>query len=275
MMNFPAREPWKRRLRAAADTGKAIEKDLVRRWDWSGILLSPPPSEDGSHDDQLRFEYADLWLTGTADAVIRSRYDQSLPVPIEVKTKWHDVIEQMHLGVRGPDPAHIKQCKTEIAFVRAAMENGSLWPDSGLKFPTYGVIYYASRDDSSFTAEFRVDYDPHYWDVGCRVLAAVQEAYHADVLPQADDADQRRRHPMGAGWKWSQNACQYCDYKREICRKDHKYQVSKLSESNGTRWAEKVRGVPYDAATERARVLERWEGRTGTPRPIVASEVAA
>lgn len=274
MMNFPARDPWKRRLRISAETGKALERQMMTRWHYHGVLLTPPPNADETDSsDQLRYEYPELMMTGTVDGVLRSLYDNLRPVPVEVKSKYDEVIEAMLNGLRGPDPDHVAQCKTEIAFVRVMMERGLLWPGTDLKLPEYGVIYYMSRDDAERTAEFRIDYDPHWYEMGVKVLALAKECWDNDVLPSTPDEKERKRHPMGPGWKWSEGACQYCDYKRDICRPDHKYDVKTLTGSNGCRIAKRIRGE-YDVDLVRAAVEKRWikAQPVGAPYPITGHE---
>lgn len=256
-MNFVQKEPWSRRLRISSDVGKFLEEMVVWRWHREGILLSPPPDQP-----QLRFHWPDLWLTGTADAVILPK-GWNKPLPIEVKSKYADVLDKMLKGIRGPDMGHVLQAKVEVAFVRAIQ--GDLWPE--LEPATHASIYYMSRDDAEVTAEFRVDYDPRFWEVGQKILELTRQCFIDDVLPVTDDEKERKRHPLGKGWKWSQGACQYCDYKRDICRPDHKYDVRTLTESNGVRVTAKIRGS-YDVEDVRSTVMERWKDKSGGPEPM-------
>lgn len=253
LMNFPG-EPFSRRSRVLMAQGKAIEEDLVQTFFEDGQLLSAPP--DAEH--QTGFEYPEVWLTGSVDCVIRPP-NWNKPVPVEIKTKDRETVLEMQAG-RGPDEAHIFQLKVQLALVRIFQHD--LWP--GLDPVTHGYVYYVSRGDKKgerevVTAEFRVDYDQRFFEIGVARLVEWKLAFEQDVLI-AGKADERH-HPMG--WKWSYPPCQWCDFKK-TCKLDFQEKVSALTDSRGVDRARLVR-PDYDPQLMRNRVLARWKDR-GQPK---------
>lgn len=245
MMDFPRTEPTSRWLRQLADAGKGIEIELVRTWHEAGILISAGPDEEV----QTGFEVPEAWLTGSVDAVILPpRWNK--PLPIEIKTKFQRVIDEMKVGKKGPDEAHIRQIKVQLALVRMKQEEGELW--SHLDPVTHGYIYYLSRDNPSDTAEFRVDYDPRFFEMGLQRLKDWKRFFENDLLPEYEPS---KKHPMG--WRWSYPPCQFCSYKKS-CQLDFKEGVTNLSDSVGINRAKLVR-PEYDAEAAIERVKERWD----------------
>jgi CRISPR/Cas system-associated exonuclease Cas4 (RecB family) len=244
MMDIPSPTPTSRWLRGLAAVGKAIETDLVKALEDDGILLSAGPDEE----IQTGFELPDQWFTGSVDCVILRN---NKPLVIEIKTKFNRVIEEMRNGKRGPDDKHVAQIRAQLGLVRAFQDEK--WP--GLDPVTHGYIYYLSRDDPSITAEFRVDYDPAYFQAGLQRLEAFRKSFEAGELPTSDAAT--KRHPLG--WYWSKPPCQFCPFKK-ICKEDHLNGVTKLEESCATEVAKKI-NPKYDYAKARKRVFDRWKGK--------------
>lgn len=244
MADFAPPEPTSRWLRALASAGKGIEVDLVRAWYDAGILLSAGPDEE----IQTGFELPEAWLTSSVDAVLLPK-GWNKPLVVEVKTKWQRVIDDMKLGKKGPDQAHINQLKTQLGFVRLYQDQ--MWP--GLDPVTHGYVYYLSRDNPSDTAEFRVDYDEKFFNQGVERLKQFKGFFLEDVLPEINPS---KKHPMG--WRWSYEPCKYCPAKK-ICQTDFKSGVTNLSDSTGIKESAKIR-EHYDFEAAKRRVLKRWEG---------------
>lgn len=241
MMNAPEQTPFSQKSRFLMSIGKAVEYELVSGWYRAGILLSAPPDEDV----QTGFEYPEVWLTGSVDSVINI---DGRPVPVEIKTKSAEHIEEMMVGKRGPDERHISQLKVQIALAKRE----EMWPE--MKPITHGFLYYASRNDPTKTAEFRVDLDEQFFDAGIDKLRQWRAWYEEGVLPSINPS---KRHPMG--WRWSYQPCQWCPFKKS-CQEDHKEAVDDLMESNVVYRAGRIR-EDYDAETVRLKVLARWKDK--------------
>lgn len=244
MMDLPKADPFNRRARTVMSAGKAVEYELVKTLHDAGILISAGPDEE----IQTGFTYADAWLTGSVDCVIKPP-ELNRPLPIEIKSKYQEVIEEMQLGIRKPDEGHIFQLKVQLALVRDAQEKGELWSD--LDLVTHGYIYYLSRDKPFETAEFRVDYDKRFFELGVEQLKEWQQMFKDGVLPSENPS---KRHPYG--WRWSYPPCQWCDYKK-TCKLDFEHGTTELSESVGINRAKLV-NPDYDYEAARKRVLDRW-----------------
>lgn len=246
MMDFPAPEPIGRRVRVAGIIGKAMEIDIVDAWNRHGILLSAAPDEKV----QTGFELPEAWLTCSVDAVIQPR-NWNKPLPIEIKSAYKRDIDAMKVGKIGPKSNHVRQLKVQLAFVRAAQEKGEKW--ASLDLVTHGYVYYFSRDNPADTAEFRVDYDPRFFELGVARLKEWRSYFEEDFLPSINPS---KKHPMG--WKWSYPPCQFCDFKK-TCKLDHEQNVQALSESVGIARAKLIR-PDYDPDAALGRVKKRWNG---------------
>lgn len=244
MMDLPNAEPFNRRARTVMAAGKAVEYELVSTFHDAGILISAAPDEPV----QTGFTFADAWLTGSVDCVLLPP-SWNKPLPVEIKSKYQEVIEQMQVGAKRPDENHIFQLKVQLALIRHAQESGQLWSD--LDLVTHGYIYYLSRDRPFETAEFRVDYDSRFFEIGISVLKEWKELFKNEVLPSVNPS---KRHPMG--WKWSYPPCQWCDFKK-TCKLDFEQGVTTLPESVGINRAKLVSDT-YSYEEARARVLDRW-----------------
>ena len=253
MMDFPKQEAFSRRSRVVMQAGKDAEVELVRTWHEAGILLSAPPDAEV----QTGFEWPEAWLTSSVDSVIQpQRWNK--PLPVEIKTKDHDTIKRMQAGMRGPDATHITQAKVQVALVRHFQ--GDLWP--GLDPVTHGFVYYMSRDDPSNTAEYRVDYDEKFFEIGVERLKQWRAMFLEDVLPEIEPGKRTSKFGHPNGWRWSYPPCAWCDFKT-TCQLDFREGVEELSNSIGIGRAKLVR-EDYDYEAARARVFDRWNDMIST-----------
>ena len=244
--------PFDRTSRTIMAAGKAIELELVQTYSDAGILLSAKPEEK----IQTGFVEALIWLTGSVDCVIQWP-ETTLVVPIEIKSKYQQAIDEMKTGKRGPDISHIFQLKTQLAMIYRTMKAGNIW--DGLDLPTHGYIYYLSRDRPSDTAEFRVDLDLKFFDSGVEKLKEWKQLFLDGILPEKPKGKRTTNfgHPMGAdGFKWSQLPCQWCDYKK-TCQLDFRQSITTLEESVGVSRTQAVRKT-YDPKIAIAAVKSKW-----------------
>jgi hypothetical protein len=252
MMDLP-RGVFSRRSRMLMNIGKQVELDIVRAFDDAGMLLSA--SID--HKVQTSFKAKDQWLTGSVDCVIR-RHDA--PLPIEIKTKDRQTVLDMRLGKCGPDDAHVKQLKTQLGMIYVAQSLCEIWDN--LEMVSHGYIYYVSRGDEKnerevLTAEFRVDLDKKFFEVGLARLAEWRGWFEDNVLPELNPGkrDSKFGHPNG--WRWSYLPCAWCDHKK-TCQEDFRAGVIELEKSVGIPRARKIR-ENYSYEKARQRVFSFWE----------------
>lgn len=245
MMDFPQTEPINRKVRVAGVVGKALEEDTADAYERYGILLSASPHAEL----QTGFEIPEAWLTGSVDAVIKPP-TWNKPLPIEMKSAYQRNIDKMQIGALGPVAGHVKQLKTQLGLVRRAQERGEMW--SGHDLTTHGFLYYFSRDDADQTAEFRVDYDRRFFELGLQRLKQWKAMFEEGMLPTINPS---KKHPMG--WKWSYPPCQWCPFKK-TCKLDFEQNISDLTESVGIDRAKLVR-PEYDSEAARKRVFDRWK----------------
>lgn len=261
MMNVPHQKPFGPNLRLTAETGKAVEDQIVWAFHSYGILLSPPPSSP----IQMGFIDPASWLTGNCDAVIKHPRLKR-PHIVECKQKYDEVLDRMRVGLEGPDPKHIIQLKTYISFFNLLSKH--LWPD--LPELRDGTIYYISRNKPRKTAEFFIELDEEFREAGREKLAEWKDWFEKDILPSQlagvipKDKNAKGewvnsgRHPLGKVWKWTELPCKWCDYKK-ICKADFENNVTELSETQGVAHAREIRGS-YDADDVREAVFDAWEG---------------
>jgi hypothetical protein len=244
--------PFDRKGRTIMSAGKAIEVELVQTFADAGILLSAKPTDK----HQTGFEHKDGWLTGSVDCVV-CWPNTKLAIPIEVKSKYQRVIDEMKLGKRGPDLSHVFQIKTQLALINIAMVGGKIWQDYAP--PDHGYIFYLSRDEPSDTAEFRVNWDPKFFSAGIARLKQWKQYFLEDVLPESPKGKRTTNfgHPMGAeGFKWSELPCAWCDYKK-TCQLDFRQNIHTLSDSVGVSRTKAAR-QNYDPEEAVKRVKARW-----------------
>lgn len=248
LMNAAPKEPTPRRLRQQAEVGQAIETLLVRRWGTFKVLLS----NDRTRGEEVQTGFVDeeRWFTGNCDAIIVP-LGWNRPHVVEVKTKAHDQVVEMRRLQRGPDEAHVRQLKSYIGF--AHEESRERWPD--LEPCVDGSIFYVSREDNETTRAFFYSYDARFMAVGRARLAEWRDHFLRGTLPP---------HPFG-GKEWSKPPCQYCKYKKHVCKPDHQAGVERLRDSSTLAWTAEVRGE-YDYDEARRAVLERWKAEDAEER---------
>jgi CRISPR/Cas system-associated exonuclease Cas4 (RecB family) len=251
MMDFP-RGVFSRRSRELMAAGKAAEIELVKTYHEAGILISAPPDEE----KQTGFVYEDSWLTGSVDCVIKPP-NWNKPLPIEIKTKDRETIERMLIGAQGPDDTHIAQLKVQLALI--ALQQKEIWP--GLDPVTHGYIYYLCRGDKKGeqktpNAEFRVDLDMRFFEVGVARLKEWRMFFEEDVLPELNPTKRGSKFGHPNGWRWSYPPCNWCPFKK-TCQLDFQAGETQLSQSVGINRAKLVR-EKYDPVKARERVKKMW-----------------
>jgi hypothetical protein len=239
LMNIPGPEPVNRAGRAVMEVGAAIEDHIVWRLYRSGILLSPPPSEE----HQMGFTDTDHWLTGSPDAVIRT--PKNKPYVIETKTKDREIVEQMQQGQRSYDPHHKLQLMVYLDFV--VKNSKKLWPD--LEQATHGSIVYLARDRPHITHEYKFRHDPDLIETGHARLAEWKQLYLNEELPE---------RPKDWFWSKPEYPCKWCPFKKP-CKADVKEGVTKLTDSNAIAWADRIYDEGYDYDEQRKNVIDFWK----------------
>lgn len=257
-MNVPKPEPTKRFLRSVADSGKAIEKELVKRWGQYGRLLSA----DVGAQFQTGFVDAPLWLTGNTDAALLP-YRWKRPHIIEVKSKAHDKVLAMKNNERGPDKKHRLQVMTYIglAYELHPWQEIKIDPKTWKIDPNGetirlgrcidGTIYYVSRDDPSTTHEFTYTYDPEFMAQGRDKLSDWKKAFEEGTLPD------RPRYSGNKLVGWSKDHCKFCPLKKNVCKPDWENGITELSKSHAIEFTKGI-WPDYDYQATRDKVLSRW-----------------
>lgn len=239
-------EPIKPAGRAVIESGKAVEKQIVWRWGKMGLLLGgiKVPEKEYGYMNQLGFSDPDTWLSGYPDAVLDLRPRWSAVLPVDIKSKAHEVVREMREGTKTIDPDHYKQLQTYLYL--CVKYHGYLgWDKMGLDPAKGGFIYYVSRDNPRFTKAFYVPYDEEFIKAGIGRLTAWKENFLNDELPERPK-----------DWKWTQPPCQWCPLKKP-CKQDIKEDVVTLSGSNVVASAKKL--IPnYDIERVRSEVMKRW-----------------
>lgn len=243
LSNFSEPEPPDRWLVGMGEIGKAIEVAVVSKWDELGILLSPPPTEP----IQLGAQDSDSWLTCSFDSVVLP-FEWNRPLPVEVKSKSIEKVREMILGNREPDEQHIAQLKVQLYFLHK--HQSEWWPN--LQPVTHGVIYYLSRDDPKVTKEFNIPLDIDWVEERMDILKGWKEDFTNERLVDLGTP----RHPLG--WKWSEQPCKWCPFKKNVCKPDWQKGITDLSESQGIARTNELRS-DYDFKETKQRVIDRWE----------------
>ncbi len=247
LLDIPPAGPITPRLRAMAEVGKAVEYQIVYRWAKSGILLGGDYSQlnDGDDIKQVGFYDPDTWLTGSSDALLDMRPHWDSVLPVDIKSKGHHIIENMKIGKMSWELKHYMQVQGYIYLANKFHTNKG-WDKLGLKPAKGGVIYYVSRQDPRFTHEFYVDANWNFINAAVERMKKWKEMFENDVLP-----------PRDKEWKWTEEPCKYCTFKRDSCKPDVKAQVEKLSESKSLTFAKRIR-PSYNLATKLEEVINRW-----------------
>lgn len=225
--------------RAVMDVGKDVETQMVKRLGDAGYLLSAP--WDAEHQTSLTVP--ELWLTGNPDAIIRPN-GWNRGHLLEFKGKDHDKILEMQQGALGPDPWHVSQAGGYVDILHFAGESKRLWPE--LEPVRSGSIVYFSRQRPRVTAEFWLDADFARWTEAVTNLRIWQQHFINGTLPQ--------REPT---WRWTEDPCDWCAYKKHVCRPDVRADVTQLRDSHAVEYATQ-HVESYDYGSRRQRVLARW-----------------
>lgn len=290
MMDTP-RGVFPRRARQRMDAGKDLERQLVRRWWQSGMLLSAPPDAE----EQTQFEDPEHWLTCTVDAIlIKPRAKR--PFVAEVKNIDCDTLDEMMRLIRGPHENYVRQVKCEIGM---AHEHGSwdvlrcvnsgrlaiqiaqnghgnsthvmMCPEHGgdkcleaqtLPAVEHGYLYYTSRNDPDITREFYFEHDPEFMRQGRNRLEITRKYWEEGWLPQTHFEG---KHPFGWNWTTDDSPCKWCNFGPAgsyVCREDHQAAVKtgellRIEDSLAVEEAQAVR-PEYDLDLVRAAVAARW-----------------
>lgn len=245
-MDIPNSEPTSAYLRSVADIGSAVEYQIVYRWGKAGLTLGgSSPIKDGNPMTQLHFTDQESWLTGAVDAVLDLRPQLSSVIPVDIKSKKHNVVLEMQEGSMSYDPKHYNQIQAYIFFCNKYHKDMG-WDAMGLEPAKSGYIYYVSREDPRTTAEFYVQAD---WDLineGIEKLKGWRQNFIDDELPELPKI-----------WFWSKGPCRFCDFKKNVCKPDWKAGVTKISESNGIEFTKNLRPT-YDFDKIKKRVIDKW-----------------
>jgi hypothetical protein len=246
-MDIPPAGPISPRLRAFAEVGKAVEYQIVYRWAKAGMLLGGPYDnlKDGDDIKQLGFADPETWLTGSADAVMNLLPDWPAVLPVDIKSKNHDVVQSMKVGKVPYELKHYMQVQGYIYLCNKFHEEMG-WDKLGLEPAKGAIIYYVSRQDPRFTREFYIDANWSFINSAVERMKQWRQMFVNDELPQRDP-----------NWKWTEEPCKWCNYKRDSCKPDVKNGTVKISESRAVPFAKRIR-PSYNLDEKIKDVEERW-----------------
>lgn len=239
LMNFPDPEPISPRGIGIMTAGKCVEEQIVERWAKMGILLGP------EYPQQLKIEDDNLWLSGYIDAPLNLYPDWPAVLPVEIKSKKNSVIEYMKVGGESYDEKHYNQLQAYIDWCIRNHERMG-WDKLGLLPAMGGIIYYVSREDPRNTHEFYVNVDELVIASANSKLSGWRQDFTMDNLPARDKT-----------WKWTEEPCKWCPFKKNVCKPDHVDGIVKLSESNGIKFAQE-HNPSYNVENIKRRIEERW-----------------
>lgn len=268
-------EPISPHLRAWFDLGKNLELDWVRRFAYYGVLLSA--DQTAGDDVQTGFVDRAHWLTGSSDAIILPPY-WTRGHCVEIKTTSHEKVMTM-LQEGGTPKSHAKYQRQLAVYIALAYESGwaptvVVCSKSGLQVipeiqrcrgdhrdacnpqviqlepPRDGTLIYSSREEPMKTVSFYQSYDPEVMAYGRARLTEWKAAFIAGEIP-AHPREQEKA-------KWSVDPCQYCNFKKHVCKPDYTKKITTLDKSHLEAFVKKIR-PGYDAAAARAAVLARWQ----------------
>jgi hypothetical protein len=279
MMNVPQVDEIDDCGRAIMDAGKDAEMQQVRRLYRAGFLISAHPDEDR----QTGWMEPQSFLTGNTDGI------QVLPFAgtgriLEFKGKDGKVIDEMRLGTKKPDTWHIKQVNAYIGMGNAmggiefgrCRESGRCYIQPGpyqpaIFCPIHGysqhcwelatlgaiedgtLLYFARERPRTHTHEFHFKLDPRYLEAGRARLRLWMSMLQRGELPHDPAA---KRHPFG--WMWSIDPCDYCPYKKHVCKPDWKAGITRLEDSHMHEFSRRV-SLAYRPDEARLATLRRWE----------------
>lgn len=245
LMNTPPPEPFSIRSRAIVEMGKAAEYQIVYRWGKAGYTIGGSvPLVEGDEIHQLALQDPDTWLSGNLDAALdlRPQYDSVLPV--DIKSKTDEAIKKMQVAALDYEERHYAQIQSYIYLCTLYHEEMG-WADMGLQPARGASLYYVSRENPRNTCEF---YFPANWPLINAALDRMRdwkEAFLSDRLPPRDKA-----------WRWTQEPCKWCVFKKFGCKPDNKDKVATLSGSNIIQWSNEQ--TDYSLEQMKEKVLARW-----------------
>lgn len=232
--------------RAIMDAGKDIEAQIVSRLgEVPGLLLSARADAPV----QTNLVADEVWLSGSPDAVILPPTADDRPFLFEIKSKDHDRVLEMQKGLRAPDPWHVTQCKGYIGLLHLYHDRlaETVLPQlKGLQPCTEGAIVYVSRGRPATRHVFKQQYDPDFMREGFSNLASWRDSFLAGEIPERDPS-----------WQWSVDPCDWCEWKKHVCKPDLREGITTLAESHGIELSKQVVSS-YDYDERRERVLSRW-----------------
>jgi len=238
-MNFPEPEPISPKGIGVMEAGKCVEEQIVERWSKMGIVLGPP------YPEQLRIEIEGLWLTGYIDSVLNLNPDWPYVLPVEIKSKKNTVIEYMKVGGQSYDEKHYMQLQAYLFY--CIHEHYRLgWDELGLEPAIGGIIYYVSREDPRNTHEFYIEANWDAMALANKRLEYWKEYFQSDLLP-----------PREKEWKWTEEPCKWCPFKKHVCKPDHVAGIVNLSESHGVEFA-REHTPSYNVENIKRRVEDKW-----------------
>lgn len=244
MMDIPNPEPISPLLRATAEMGKAAEHQILVRWGFSNYLIAGiPPKDDSDPGAQAQFADPDTWLSGSVDAILGIP-NHPFVLPVDIKSKSTKIIDQMRTGELSYDPKHYAQVQGYMYLCDRFYED-FIWADLGFKPPVGAIIYYVSRENPRYTKEFYVDRDDEFIDAGIKRLVEWKGHWLNGTLPERPKS-----------WKWTEDPCKWCNFKKFVCKPDYKDKITKLEDSHGIEFAKTLR--EYDFEKVKKGVNDRW-----------------
>jgi len=253
LLDIPPAGPITPRLRAMSEIGKAVEYQIVYRWGKAGMTLGGAhPLKEGDDITQVGFADPSTWLTGASDSILDLRPNWLATVPVDIKSKNNDVVEAMKVGKLSYDINHYMQLQGYIYLANVFHEEMG-WEAMGLSPAKGGIIYYVSRQNPRFTHEYYVEANWGFINSAVERMRQWKEMFENDELPERDKT-----------WKWTEDPCKWCNYKRDSCKPDVKQKITKLSESKSVEFAKRIR-PNYDIEDKKREVDERWIGRSQQP----------
>lgn len=245
LLSVPDPVPFSAHGRAITEMGKAAEYQIVYRWGKAGKTIGGAmPLRYGDHIGQLSFEDPDTWLSGSLDAVLDMRPEFDSVLPIDIKSKSDEAIKKMRLNAQNYERKHYAQVQAYIYFCNLYHEEMG-WADMGLQPARSGCLFYVSRENPRNTFEYHFAADWSLINKATQTLRECKHHYLSDTLP-----------PRAKEWKWSEEPCKYCNFKKFGCKPDTKENVKQISQSNIIEWASTVRSYSLEDAKEK--VLARW-----------------
>lgn len=247
MLDIPRPEPAPPFLVATGDIGKQVEYQIVYRWGLQGITIGGSvPLWDGANMSQVKFEDDSTWLTGSSDAILDLRPELDTVVPADIKSKKHEIVQEMQLGRRPYENKHYLQVQGYIYLCRLFHEDMG-WDAMGLKPAESAYIFYASRQDPTVNHAFYVKADMELIARGADLLREWRQDFIGNNLPERPK-----------DWRWTEEPCKWCPMKKYACKPDNKEKITDLSESNAIQFAQELR-TNYNFEEIKEEVLNRWD----------------